>query len=64
MRGGPASRLVVIAVVAVVLAHYIVPLVRELRPLLEGAALLAIIALAFWFIVIAPFRNRIDRGLW
>jgi hypothetical protein len=64
MSGGPARRLVVIAVGAVVLAHYIVPFARELRPLLEGAALLAIIALAFWFIVIARVRNRIDRGLW
>jgi hypothetical protein len=59
IREPTVRRLLLFAVALMALAHYAVLLARLLMPLLAGAALLAVIGLAFWLILIAPFRNRI-----
>lgn len=58
MNGEPITRLVLAAIVLVVLAQLAVPLAHSLKPLLEGVGVLALALAGLWLIVSAPFRRR------
>jgi hypothetical protein len=53
-----SHRVVVLVGVAVLISAYSAPLAQLFSQALQGLALLVIVFLAFWLMLVAPFRDR------